>query len=131
MAERPVTGAVSTSEPPTRRVATVRELGAAALLYALLTAIATWPLLLHFRDRVPGGEWWGSVKIEPDSLVNLWNLWWFRFALLELGQSPFDGTYILHPFGADLRFHTLAPLHGLIGMALLSSIRWNRRSAEG
>jgi len=87
-------------------------------LYTFLTSVATWPLLLHFRDRVPGGEWWRSLKILPESLINLWNLWWFRYALLELGQNPFEGTYILHPFGADLWFHTLAPLHGLIGIVL-------------
>ena len=96
----------------------LRDLGAAALLYTLITSVATWPLLLHFRDRVPGAEMWRSLKVLPESLLNLWNLWWFRYALLDLRQNPFEGTYILHPFGANLWFHTLAPLHGLVGLVL-------------
>ena len=106
------------SRPEQRVPIGFRDLGAAAVLYTFITAVATWPLLLHFRDRVPGAEWWHSQKFLPESLINLWNLWWFRYALLELGQDPFDGTYILHPFGANLWFHTLAPLHGLIGIVL-------------
>jgi hypothetical protein len=102
---------------PPRRIAP-RYLGGAAALYAALACVATWPLLLHFRDRVPGQQRWGSLEIMPESLLNLWNLWWFRYALLELGQDPFDCRYVFYPYGADLWFHALAPLHALLAIPL-------------
>ena len=109
---------MSAPQPEPRGRVGLYDLGAAGVSYALLAAVATWPLLLHFRDRVPGGTNWRSLTIEPDSLINVWNLWWFRFALLDLHQSPFDGSFILHPFGANLWFHTLAPLHAAFGLLL-------------
>lgn len=90
----------------------------AAGFYALVAVVATWPLVLHLHDHVPGSELWGSRRIHAESLLNLWNLWWFRHALVDLGQDPFDCRYVLYPYGANLWFHTLAPLHGLIGVAL-------------
>ncbi len=96
------------------------ELGAVAGLYAALALVATWPLALHFSDHVPAWQWWGSRKIHPESLLNLWNLWWFRHALIELGQDPFRCQFLLHPFGVNLWHHTLAPLHGLVALPLLA-----------
>lgn len=109
---------MSTSQSGQSSPIGLRDLGAATILYAFLTSVATWPLLLYFRDRVPGGESWRSLRILPESLINLWNLWWFRYSLLDLGQNPFDCGYIFHPLGADLWFHTLAPLHGAVGIVL-------------
>jgi hypothetical protein len=103
-----------------RLPATPRALAAAGGLYAILAVIATWPLLLHFHDHVPGSELWRSQTIHTESLLNLWNLWWFRHALVDLGQSPFACRHVLYPLGANLWFHTLAPLHGLIGIVLQS-----------
>jgi hypothetical protein len=95
-----------------------RALAAAGGLYAALAVIATWPLLLHFHDHVPGTELWRSRTLHTESLLNLWNLWWFRHALVDLGQSPFDCRFLLHPYGVNLWFHTLSPFHGLIGVLL-------------
>jgi hypothetical protein len=52
--------------------------------------------------------------------VNLWNLWWFRHALVDLGQNPFTCQNLFYPYGADLWLHTMAPLSGLAGLALQS-----------
>lgn len=107
--------------PPTPLLpATPRAIAAAAGVYAALAVIATWPLLVHFHDQVPGSELWRSRTIHTESLLNLWNLWWFRHALVDLGQDPFACQYVLYPLGANLWFHTLAPLHGLIGIVLQS-----------
>ena len=106
------------SSPTPHFAASTRAIAAAAGLYATLAGIATWPLLLHFGDQVPGSELWRSRTIYSESLLNLWNLWWFRHALVDLSQDPFDCGYVLFPYGANLWFHTLAPLHGLIGVFL-------------
>ena len=65
------------------------------LLFTLLTGVMTWPLVLNLRDAVPGPPW--------DNFVWLYDLWWFRTSIVELGEWPaFNGT-VFHPFGYDLR----------------------------
>jgi len=74
----------------------LRDLGAATLLYTLITSIApgrsrsTSGSRARRRD-VALAE--GAPRV-PDQPVELW---WFRYALLELHRDPFDGT-ILQPF---------------------------------
>jgi hypothetical protein len=95
----------------------VALLGAAAG-YLLLTLLVTWPLVLDFGSAAPGLGDWGGERLHFDSPVALWDLWWFRYALVHLHQSPFRCAYLFHPWGADLRLHTLAPLPGAIGLVL-------------
>jgi hypothetical protein len=52
-----------------------------------------------------------------DGWQNLWNLWWVGRSLTE-GHSPFHSMLLHHPHGAPLWLHTLAPLHGLLGLPL-------------
>jgi hypothetical protein len=107
------------AEPAGRRRTSRGELGAVCGLYALLALAGTWPLVLHFGSASPGTDWWGQSRIYFETPVNLWNLWWFRHALLELGQSPFECWYLFYPHGASLWFHTLSPLHALLALPLL------------
>jgi hypothetical protein len=100
----------------------VRTLGRDAAGFLLLALAATWPLALHFGGAAPGLESWAGQSLFPDTTVNLWNLWWFRHALVDLGQSPFDCPLIFHPEGASLWFHSLAPLHGLVALPLLGFV---------
>jgi len=109
---------VLASRPGPRVALRARELVTAASLYAAVTVLATWPLALYLHDHVPGADLWRSQTIHAESLLNLWNLWWFRHALVDLAQDPFACKYVLHPYGVNLWFHTLAPLHGLIGIVL-------------
>ena len=60
------------------------------------------------HDARHGQQQLNGTNIFFETPVNIWNLWWFRYALIELGQSPFDGSHIFYPHGADLWFHTLA-----------------------
>lgn len=83
--------------------------------FALLALTATWPLAGHFTTQAPGSNVWNGRVIHFETPVNLWNLWWFRHALLELGQNPFDCAYLFYPYGASLWFHTLSPLPAFIG----------------
>lgn len=96
----------------------MKLLGRDAAFFLALSLAATWPLALHFGSHVPGLETWAERSLFPDSTINLWNLWWFRHALLDLHQSPFQCPLVFHPQGADLWFHTLAPLHGLVALPL-------------
>ncbi len=98
-----------------------RRAGGVVLGYVALSLLATWPLILHFGSRVPGTEWWGSYLLFSEAPLNLWNLWWFRHALVDLHQSPFQCQYIFYPHGVNLWFHTLAPLRGLLGIFLQSA----------
>ena len=96
--------------------------GAVVISYAALSVTATWPLARHFTTHAVGSAHWGSVELFYETPVNLWNLWWFRHAVIDLRQSPFECQTIFYPFGADLRYHTLAPLHGLVGVVLQSGL---------
>jgi hypothetical protein len=88
------------------------------LLYSGLSILATWPLVLHFDTHVPGADTWGATWVFSESRVNLWNLWWFRHAIVDLHQNPFECLLVFYPVGANLWFHTLAPLSGLVALGL-------------
>ncbi|NIN69598.1 MAG: hypothetical protein GTO63_33930, partial [Anaerolineae bacterium] len=79
-------------------------------LYLLLAIILTYPLVLHFTTHVPGD---GS-----DDPALVWNLWWVKHALVDLGANPFDCDFMFHPIGIDLTFYTLTIVNGLISVVL-------------
>lgn len=97
---------------------TGRETLQAVLVYTVMAFVATWPLVLHLGDHVPGTDTWNGRGIGSESPVNLWNLWWFRHSVLELRQSPFHCALIFYPVGASLWSHTLSPLLGAVGLLL-------------
>lgn len=73
-------------------------------LYAAITVVATFPLILHFGTRIPsdGG----------DALMNYWGFWWAREAATT-GRNPFFTPYLYAPYGAPLYLHTLNLFNGL------------------
>ncbi len=91
---------------------------AEGMLFGLLAIALTWPLAAYFTTHATGSNSWDGTTIFFETPVNIWNLWWFRYALIELGQSPFDGSHIFYPHGADLWFHTVAPFPALVGTIL-------------
>jgi hypothetical protein len=90
------------------------------LLFLSLALIVTWPLALQFASAAPGAEKWQGDIVFFETPVNLWNLWWFRHATVDLGQSPFTGTQTFYPAGANLWLHTLAPLPAALAIPLQS-----------
>jgi hypothetical protein len=74
----------------------------------------TWPLVLHFSDRVPGEG--------GDNYSFLWNLWWMRTALSAPELDFFHSRYLLSPFGVDLINHPHTALQGLISATVLRSL---------
>ncbi|GAB4563761.1 MAG: interleukin-like EMT inducer domain-containing protein [Anaerolineae bacterium] len=82
----------------------------ALISYGLLALILTYPLFLHLSTHVPGDG------IDDPALT--WNLWWVRYALLDLHQSPFDCQWMFWPIGLNLAFYTLTVLNGLLSIPL-------------
>jgi hypothetical protein len=77
--------------------------------FLILTLIFTYPIALHFTSEIAfGGDAWQHI----------WNLWWVRHALVDLGTSPYHTNLIFYPDGADLYFHTLALTASLTGIPL-------------
>ncbi len=71
-----------------------RELGAVALLMALLAVAFTWPLATRLGTSMPG---WPA-----DNFAFLYKMWWFRTALVERGQWPLFDPNSYAPYGFDL-----------------------------
>jgi len=82
--------------------------------YTLFALALTWPLVVHFGSHVPGDG--------ADDPPLTWNLWWVQYALLHLGENPFDGSYMFYPLGINLAFYTLTVLNGLLSIPLQATV---------
>jgi hypothetical protein len=80
-------------------------------LYLALTVLLTYPLILHFNTHVPGD---GS-----DDPALVWNLWWVKYAVVDLQSNPLLCDYMFYPLGIDLTFYTLTILNGFSSVPLL------------
>jgi hypothetical protein len=81
-----------------------------AFFYFLLAVAMTWPLVRDFAGSVPAGA--------GDLWQNYWNFWWWKTALLELGQHPYYSPLIFHPTGAKLIVHTHSPFNMLAALPI-------------
>lgn len=82
-------------------------------LYTLLALALTWPLATHLTTHAIGSAVWAF-----DEYTFVWNLWWFKFSLLNLGQTPLHTDYIFYPLGIDLVSYTLNLFNGMLGLPL-------------
>jgi hypothetical protein len=82
-------------------------------LYTLLALGLTWPLAAHLASHIPGSAVWAF-----DESTFVWNMWWFKFSLLNLGQSPLHTDYIFYPLGIDLVLYTYNFFNALLGLPL-------------
>ncbi len=62
--------------------------------FILLTPLMTYPMVLHLADAVPGPPW--------DNFVWLYDMWWFKHSLFDLGISPWFNPQMFHPFGYNV-----------------------------
>ncbi|MGE5137872.1 MAG: hypothetical protein ACM3JD_00295, partial [Rudaea sp.] len=83
------------------------------VLFALLTAALTWPLVAHIGDHVPGTATWSM-----DEYGYVWNNWWFKYAVLDRGISPFSTNYLFYPLGTSLVLYAFTLLHVLLALPL-------------
>ncbi len=88
--------------------------GAAAVLFAALAIVWTFPLVTNLSGLVPG--------VGPgDTLQFLWNFWWMRTALAS-GLDVFHTNFMFAPVGSSLVLHTLTPLPAFVAAELLSPL---------
>lgn len=87
----------------------LRRHGPVMPLYLIITLLFTYPTVLHLTDAIGG---------QLDALENYWNYWWTGQAVLQLGTNPFDASYMFHPFGLSLYFHTFNVLNGLLSLPI-------------
>ena len=80
--------------------------GCVLTLYALLSVLLTYPLILNFSHAVPGHG--------ADDPYLAWNIWWVKWSLLDLGTNPLFSNYIFYPIGVNLGTYTLTLLNGLL-----------------
>ena len=80
------------------------------LVYSLLAVILTLPLVLRLSTHAAGDG------IDAPPLA--WNLWWVRFAAVNLGANPLDCSFLFYPIGINLAFYTLTVLNGLLSVPL-------------
>ncbi|MCL7454550.1 MAG: hypothetical protein M8467_16045 [Anaerolineae bacterium] len=82
-------------------------------VYLVLAVAATWPLVRHLGSHVPGSYTWAF-----DEYTFVWNSWWFRYALLDLGQNPLYSTHTFYPLGISLVLYTYNLFNALISLPL-------------
>ncbi len=75
-------------------------------LYALLTLILTWPLVANLATHVPGVPQWAY-----DEATFLWNIWYFKDALIDNLATPLHSELIWFPLGIDLILYTYNFFH--------------------
>ncbi len=83
-------------------------------LYILLTLLLTYPWVRHFGDAFPGTATWAF-----DESTFVWNIWRFKYNLLNLQMSPLYTTDIFFPLGIDLVLYTYNFQNALLGLPLL------------
>jgi hypothetical protein len=86
---------------------------AVLVAYALLAVAMTWPLVRHMGSHVPGSETWAF-----DEYTFVWNTWWFRTSLLELGQDPLYTGYTFYPLGVSLVLYTYNLFNAIVALPL-------------
>jgi len=82
-------------------------------LYLVLTLVLTYPLVTHFSTHVLGTDIWAF-----DEYTFIWNMWWFKHALLELQSNPLYSEYIFYPLGISLVLYTYNLFNALVSLPL-------------
>ena len=85
----------------------------AVILYSVLALAATWPLVQNLGTHVPGSETWAF-----DEYTFIWNSWWLRYSLFDLGQNPLYSTHTFYPLGISLVLYTYNLFNALISLPL-------------
>ena len=81
-----------------------------AIIFTVLTVILTYPAVGNLNKQFIGDG--------GDGYQNVWNMWWMKTALMDLGTTPYFTSYLYHPTGHTLLFQTFNPFNGLISIPL-------------
>lgn len=82
-------------------------------LYALFALVMTYPLATHFSTHVPGSETWAF-----DEYTFVWNFWWFKHAIFDLGVNPLHTDFTFYPLGVNLVLYTFTLLNAVLALPL-------------
>jgi hypothetical protein len=83
-------------------------------LYTLLSLVLTWPLVGRLTTHVPGIAQWAF-----DESTFLWNIWYFKAAVVDRLASPLHTELIWYPLGIDLVLYTYNFYHALVAQPLM------------
>jgi hypothetical protein len=94
-------------------------------LFTILTLILSWPLPLRIFGWVPGVAQWAF-----DESTFLWNIWYFKHALIDNLSTPLHSDLIYYPLGIDLILYTYnffnaliaQPLHVAVSLVFASNV---------
>ena len=81
--------------------------------YLVLALALTYPLVLQMADHIPGSITWGF-----DEYTFLWNFWWFKHAIFDLGVNPLQSDFIFYPIGVNLVLYTFMLLNAALAIPL-------------
>lgn len=101
----------SMAEP--RRRHFLRSSGVILGVLSVLALVLSWPLVAGLSTRLPGTATWAF-----DESTFVWNLWYFKHALLDLGASPLHTELIWYPLGINLILYTYNFFNALIALPL-------------
>ncbi len=82
-------------------------------LFTLLALALSWPLLVRFTGWVPGIPQWAF-----DEFTFVWNIWYFKQAVVERLASPLHTQLIYYPLGIDLVLYTFNFFNALVALPL-------------
>ena len=107
-----------TAVPSTaQRTGVLRRHLAVATTALVLALVWWWPLPLRMTTHVPGSATWAF-----DEYTFVWNLWWFKAALLRFQVNPLHSDWIFHPVGIDLVLYTYNMGNALLAFPLLDTV---------
>lgn len=85
----------------------------ALAIFAAMALGLSYPLVLHFGTHVPGSPTWAF-----DEFTFVYNLWWFKYAALDLHTNPLYTDYIFYPLGTSFVLYTYVLYHALVSLPL-------------
>ena len=89
-----------------------RALVGITLVYSLMTGVMTYPVAFKISSALAGFD-------VMDSFLRTWGIWWVVKALVDLGTSPSDLTYLYYPLQVNHAILAAEPYLGLVGTPLL------------
>jgi len=92
----------------------LRHHAPAAIFFALLAVVWTFPLIRHLSTHLPG-------PTMGDNMLFLWNVWWMRTAFAS-HTNFFYSRYLFAPVGIDLTLHTHTAFQALVGATVLGRL---------
>ena len=86
----------------------LKSYGPAFLIYLALAMIMFMQITLHMTNVANGSG--------GDVFQNLWDIWWVRYALLNLHTGIFNTSLIFWPIGTNLIYQAFSPISSILSI---------------